>query len=350
MQSRNSNNIQGCDLSHYEAAVAVNAAPGSIVYLKATEGQRTTDPSFDTLFIKVKAAGKKVGAYHFLHVGGNYTMPAQVENAAFAVSGKSFDCRFGIDLEDGGYHGGTPEQVTSQVLNFADNFTAKTKIPCCVYSNTAFIKEHFTSDLKRLPLWVAHYGVTTPGDNGVWESWAGFQYTDKPYDLDEFTTGILIDGSTQPTPTPTGDVYAVSSLPCSWNATAGTDFDVRNADGAVVAGRQIYKGDRLIIRSVNFDAQLAEVLYPTRSDWMHCWIRNLQPKIHDRWHFKWRNGSTKEIVYGAPTGLGQIGSIYPYEYATPLFSVGSRYALLYNTSKGDETKFGYVDYHSRFKF
>lgn len=361
MQSRNANNLQGCDLSHYQSTIDVGTTSGNIVYLKATEGQHTKDPAFNDLYAKCKSAGKKIGAYHFFHVGGDYKVQPQVDNAAAALQGKQLDCLFAIDVEGGGYHGGTPEEVTAQVLQFADRFAAKTNIPCCVYASTSFIKEHFTSDIKCLPLWVAHYGVNTPGDNGIWDSWVGFQYTSKPYDLDEFTTDILINNAPAAKPTAVNtfadsssrnDVYEVpaSSLPCDWNATAGTDFDVRNSDGTAIPGRQIFNGDRIIILSVNYDKQLAEVLYPTKSCWVHGWIRNLQNLLHNRWYFKWQNGSTNEPVYGSPSGNDRIGTIFPREKATPLFAVGGRYAVLYNTDKGEETKFGYVNYHGGFNF
>lgn len=360
MQSRSKSNMSGCDLSHYHADVDVKSAP-DIIYLKASEGQHTKDNTFDSFYRKVKAAGKKAGAYHFFHVGGGYSVDPQVENAVSAVSGKTFDCLFGIDVEDGGYHGGTQKEITAQVLSFAEKFTAKTKIPCCVYASTSFIKEHFTKDIKKLPLWVAHYGVEIPGDNGIWDKWAGFQYTDKPYDMDEFTQDIFIasgnvsagtqnEAKKPVTASVTRDVYAVQKLSHDWNAKAGTDFDVRNSDGSTVKGRQVYSGDKLVILSVDFEKQLAEVLYPTKTGWVHGWITNLQNKIHDRWHYKWHNGTTIEPVYGSPAGKDKIGTIFSHEKATPLFKAGNRIALLYNTDKGMETKFGYVDYNGEFKF
>lgn len=358
MQSRNANNLQGCDISHYQSGIDVKSTPGTVVYLKASEGQHTKDPAFNDLYAKCRAAGKKIGAYHFFHVGGSYSVQPQVDNAAAALQGKQLDCLFAIDVEGGGYHGGTPQQVTEQVLEFADKFKAKTGIPCCVYSNTNFIKQHFTPEIKRLPLWVAHYGVNTPGDNGIWDSWVGFQYTSKPYDLDEFTTDILINNNaetklsikTTSTVTSNPDVYPVSKPPYEWNAIAKVNFDVRNRKGEKVDGHEVFAGDKMTILSVDFDKQLAEVIYPVKNGYMHGYIKNLQNLISDRWHFKWQNGSTNEPVYGSPSGNDRIGTIFPYEKATPLFKAGNRYALLYNTKKGMETKFGYVDYKGRFKF
>lgn len=371
MQTRSSSNLKGIDVSNYQNSISMGsvAAEGiKVVILKASEGEHTKDPAFRDLYGKAKAAGLKIGAYHFLHVGGEYTVDTQVSNFCDAISDLAFDCKVAVDIEDGGYHGGTPEQVTAQILDFALKVKAKTNIPCVIYTNTDFLKTHFTAAVKALPLWIAQYGVDTPGYNGFYDTWSGFQYSESgnlggcsAVDLDEFTPDMFLSAlqpqaapAVQPVAQPvcmkSSDVYAVSSLPCDWNATAGTDFDVRNADGSVVQGREVSNGDRLIIRNVNFDAQFAEILYPTPHCWVHGWIRNLQNLIHDRWHFKWRNGGTKEIVYGSSAGDDQIGSIDPHEYATPLFPAASRYAILYNTSKGEETKFGYVNYHGGFNF
>lgn len=201
MQGRNPDNFKGIDISNYQKNINLNdaAAKGfSVVMLKATEGEHTKDASFSDLYKKAKAAGFKVGAYHFLHVGGSYTVDKQADNLCKTVEGLPLDCKIAVDVEDGGYHGGTSEQVTAQVIDFAEKVTAKTGFACAVYSNTSFIKEHFTTAVKALPLWVAHYGVEAPGDNGIYDVWAGFQYSEGgsvggcTVDLDEFTQDMFL--------------------------------------------------------------------------------------------------------------------------------------------------------------
>lgn len=204
MQSRSANNIQGIDISHYQSDIDIQAAAKQgikIVYLKATEGEHTTDPAFKDLYSKVRAAGLKVGAYHFFHAGGNYTVNKQTENFCTAIEGMSLDCLPTVDIEDGGYHGGTPGEITAQIIAFVDEVKAKTGLDCAVYSNTNFIKEHLLAEsdkLEKLNLWVAHYGVNTPGENGIWQDWTGFQFSENGNvggcltDLDEFTSDILI--------------------------------------------------------------------------------------------------------------------------------------------------------------
>ncbi|MGL4911520.1 MAG: LysM peptidoglycan-binding domain-containing protein, partial [Romboutsia sp.] len=60
------------------------------------------------------------------------------------------------------------------------------------------------------PLWIAQYGASAPGINGVWDSWVGFQYSEKgsvrgiavECDLDEFTNSILLNSQPNPAAKP----------------------------------------------------------------------------------------------------------------------------------------------------
>ena len=47
-----------------------------------------------------------------------------------------------------------------------------------VYTYTNFARTSLTSILSKYPLWIANYDVTTPGDNPIWNSWVGFQYSE----------------------------------------------------------------------------------------------------------------------------------------------------------------------------
>ena len=62
------------------------------------------------------------------------------------------------------------------------------------------IKGNFNKKINIYPLWIAHYVVSTPDNNGIWDNWIGFQYSESgsvrgipgKVDLDEFTSGILL--------------------------------------------------------------------------------------------------------------------------------------------------------------
>lgn len=60
---------KGIDVSHWQGDInytKVKDAGIEIVYIKATEGQNTVDPYFSSNYEKAKAAGLKIGLYHFV--------------------------------------------------------------------------------------------------------------------------------------------------------------------------------------------------------------------------------------------------------------------------------------------
>lgn len=353
--------LKGLDLSHWVKDIDLKNAVKdgfSVVYLKATEGERTRDIELDNLYKKAKAAGLKIGLYHFLHVGGGYDTGAQANNFIQALKTHAYDCLPVIDIEDGGFHSASKEETAKAVLSFAEKVKKETGHQCVLYSNTSFIAGHLTRGVTKLPLWVAHYGAQEPGENGVYSEYIGWQYTEsesyggvKAVDMNYFSEEILISADAQAAPkkaAANSDVYPVSKPPYEWNATPKVNFDVRNRNGEKVDGHEVFAGDRITILSVDYDKQLAEVVYPVKNGYMHGYIKNLQNSISNRWHFMWQNGSTNEKVYDASGKV--IGTIFPREKATPLYKKGNRTAVLYNTDKGNETKFGYVNYKGGFKF
>lgn len=357
--------LNGLDLSHWVKDIDLKNAVKdgfSVVYLKATEGERTRDIELDNLYKKAKAAGLKIGLYHFLHVGGGYDTGAQANNFIQALKTHAYDCLPVIDIEDGGFHSASKDETAKAVLSFAEKVKKETGHRCALYSNTSFIAGRLSAAVAGLPLWVAQYGVKEPGENGVYSEYIGWQYTNsaayggvKAVDMNYFTENILVDSGapaavpvSKPPAAANPDVYAVAKPPYEWNAKAKVNFDVRDKNGQKVDGREVFAGDKITILSVDFEKQLAEIVYPVRGGYMHGYIKNLQNSISNRWHFMWQNGSTNEKVYDASGKV--IGTIFPREKATPLYKKGNRTAVLYNTDKGEETKFGFVDYDGKFKF
>jgi lysozyme len=46
-----------------------------------------------------------------------------------------------------------------------------------VYTGARFAKTYLGKQLAPWPLWIAHYGATTPMANSTWDKWSLFQYT-----------------------------------------------------------------------------------------------------------------------------------------------------------------------------
>jgi len=256
----------GIDVSHWQGTInwsKVKAAGMQFAFMKATESTTYTDTQLATNWAGVQAAGLYRGAYHFARpkVG---TAPAQA---------KYFVSRVGsfqgagtlppvLDLEASGGLGVTAlRSWTASWLQTVEQLTGRTPI---IYVSPAFW-EHYLGNstaFTRYPLWIAHYGVTTPRVPGGWPTWTFWQRTSSGtvsgisgnVDMNRFngTTAQLAalsnttGGSTDLVPPgvtiPTGDPTAVNLTP-STSATTAINGSVtlagdlrRTADGSALAG------------------------------------------------------------------------------------------------------------------
>jgi GH25 family lysozyme M1 (1,4-beta-N-acetylmuramidase) len=214
--------LKGLDLSHWVKDISLENAVKdgfSVVYLKATEGERTRDSGLENLYKKAKAAGLKIGFYHLLHVGGGYSAEAQADNFIKILNAYPYQCLPVVDVEDCGFHSGSKEETTKAVLAFAEKVRKAKGQQCALYSNTSFIAGHLTRGVTKLPLWVAHYGAKAPGENGVYNEYIGWQYTEsesyggvKAVDMNYFSEEILISADAQAAPkTPDASTYTVKA-------------------------------------------------------------------------------------------------------------------------------------------
>ncbi|MBU3208013.1 CHAP domain-containing protein, partial [Clostridium algidicarnis] len=92
--------------------------------------------------------------------------------------------------------------------------------------------------------------------------------------------------------------------------------------------------------------QLALVEYPTASGVKRGYVTNATNCIEYYYQDEYSNGSTKETVYDENDLY--LGSIDPFEKATPLYRKDSRLHVVYTTNKGKNTKSGYVIYNGNF--
>ncbi|MDM0528834.1 SH3 domain-containing protein, partial [Clostridium perfringens] len=88
--------------------------------------------------------------------------------------------------------------------------------------------------------------------------------------------------------------------------------------------------------------QLALVQYPAGNVVRQGYVTNATNLIRYFNQSMWHNGSTPEEVLDE--NGGHLGSLDPYESATPLYKKNGMTHVVYNTSKGPNTKSGYVKY------
>lgn len=201
MQSRNSKNYKGIDVSHWSGNIDYKSVVESgikIVYIKASEGTNYVDPTLHTNYKNAKDYGLFVGFYHFFRPSSESDAIEEAHHFVNTVKGYKSNCRLALDIEVA--NGLSKSTITSLCIKFLEEVKKLTGLDVVVYTDTSFIKEHFDKKINVYPLWVAHYGVSTPGNNGVWDSWIGFQYSESGIvrgisgktDLDEFTKDILL--------------------------------------------------------------------------------------------------------------------------------------------------------------
>ena len=192
---------QGIDVSNWQKTIDFSAVKNSgidVVYIKSSEGRSFIDPYFETNYNNARANGLKVGFYHYVTAR---SVDQAREQALFfenVINGKHVDCRLAMDFEDFGYLSVSQINEISKV--FLETLENSTNIKAVIYSNAYSARTIFGKELTKYPLWVANYGVSTPGSNGKWDTWVGWQYTSTGtvngisgyVDKNQFTDGIFL--------------------------------------------------------------------------------------------------------------------------------------------------------------
>ena len=141
-----------------------------------------------------------------------------------------------------------------------------------------------------------------------------------------------------------------SSMECiqGYNATIKNDFFyLRNSNGNKTSGI-IEIGTKIKVLDVSYSKQLVYIAYLENNTEKKAYITNATNCIEYLYANQWSNGSTKEIVYETSSCSNSIGSIDTYEKATPLYRENGILHVVYTTSKGANTKSGYVKYNGGF--
>lgn len=202
MQSRGTANLKGIDVSHWDGKVdyaKVKASGISVVYIKASQGTRGVDPMLEENYKGASAQNLKIGFYHFFTPLNEQDTLLQAEHFVNTIKGKTYHCRLALDIEinDAKLSKATITKLAILFLNRVKQLTGHGTV---VYTYTGYAKENLIQDIKDYRLWIAHYGVNEPGDNGIWPNWIGFQYSEKgkvqgvsgACDLNKFTEDIIL--------------------------------------------------------------------------------------------------------------------------------------------------------------
>lgn len=127
------------------------------------------------------------------------------------------------------------------------------------------------------------------------------------------------------------------------NAKIMSQVPVLTSNGSNDLGHYVSAGDSVTILDISGSKQQILLQYPTPSG-----VRNglipVSNNIVFNYQNQWRNGSTKEIVYDENGSV--IGSLNPYEYASPLYRKNGLLHVVYNISGGKKS--GYVKFNGGF--
>ncbi len=193
----------GIDVSGYQGVIDFKQVKDSgidFVYIKASEGQNFVDRYFRRNYEQARANGLNIGFYHYVDARSTEEAVREAEHFANTIAGTIPTCKLAMDFESFGNLSVAEINNISRV--FLEKVKELTNKEVIIYSNTSSARTIFSQELaNEYPLWVAQYYVNNPSDNGKWQTWEGFQYTDRGevpgingyVDRDKFTSEILLD-------------------------------------------------------------------------------------------------------------------------------------------------------------
>lgn len=196
---------EGIDVSIYQRDIdfkKVKQDGIEVVYIKSSQGFSYIDQKFERNYRNAKENGLKVGLYHFVTARTEAEARRQAQFFVSLASGKNIDCKLAMDFEQFGSL--NKEEINRVGLAFLKEVERLSGKQPVLYSNAFTANNVWEGENTNYPLWIADYGVERPQNNGTWEKWTGWQYTDKGrisgitdyVDRDKFTKEIFLDENT----------------------------------------------------------------------------------------------------------------------------------------------------------
>lgn len=257
---------RGIDISEFQGEIdfeEVRRSGIEAVYIRVGAGEYT-DEYFAENYERAKAAGLKIGFYHYVTARSVDEGRRQARFFASLAAGREPDMRLVMDFE---YFGSlSVSQINAISVAYLDELTALTRREAVIYSDLSNARNIFSRALaEKYPLWAAQYGADEPSANGKWREWVGFQYTDEGrvggiygnVDRNIFTEGIFlsdsgrIDGEKRTTVrarTRTLTVY-VRAGDTLWAIAReyGTTVEAIARENRIVDPNRVFAGERLRI-------------------------------------------------------------------------------------------------------
>lgn len=169
--------VKGIDVSNNQGTVnfrRVREAGYVFAIVKATEGDGYVDPYFHNNVVAARAAGLKVGAYHFLRPRPARKGAAEADDFVRALKAAKIgkgDIRPVVDIEVSALSNADTVRYTRE---FVDAVAKATGVRPILYTYPAFNTWPTTLGCA---LWIAHYNVKQPTIPAAWTRYAMWQFT-----------------------------------------------------------------------------------------------------------------------------------------------------------------------------
>lgn len=162
--------LRGADLSAHNSVTDWNtlAAAVDFVLLKATEGGNWNDRKFRTNYENARAAGLKVGAYHFFRFDRE-SLP-QAINFFNAIWGKRLDFPAVIDVEEDGNPEGVDRDKVVERIGQMVEFLESHGVRVMFYANKKSYSKYLEHRFSEYPVWICSLS-SEPDDNMNWIIW-----------------------------------------------------------------------------------------------------------------------------------------------------------------------------------
>lgn len=173
--------IKGIDVSQWQGRIdweKVKADGIEFAILRAGYGRVSTqkDPYFEDNYKAAKAAGIKIGAYHYSYAKTVADAKQEAKTFLAWLKGKQFEYPVCFDIEDECQKNLSIKTCSDITRAFCEE-VEKAGYYVAVYSFKSFLESKLDADIRsRYDIWVAHTGVSETSYKGQFGMW---QYSHK---------------------------------------------------------------------------------------------------------------------------------------------------------------------------
>ncbi|MFJ8078271.1 lysozyme [Streptomyces sp. NPDC096176] len=181
--------VQGIDVSHWQGAINWSSVKGAgidFAYIKATEGTSFKDSRFGTNYTDAYNAGLVRGAYHFARPnasnGATQANYFASNGGAWSRDNKTLPGVLDIEHNPSGAmcYGLSTTQMRTWINDFYTTYKARTSRDVVIYTTASWWNTctgNWTGMSAKAPLWIAHWGVSSPNVPNGFPTWTFWQYT-----------------------------------------------------------------------------------------------------------------------------------------------------------------------------